>query len=188
MRAQGRRRTTVIDEILAERVDGYLLGDTPPEDKVIGWVRDAGHDPKPQLWVVANGNRRQIDVALPDDRVAVEYQGIAAHSTQGAVERDSEKITDLQLAGWFVVLVTKKTQKAKFRPRTASAPSRFSAAPDRLLTRFGWTGNRSESKVRMGATSAASQPAEAVGVEEVDEVRRDQGQAVGEEQDAEDHE
>jgi hypothetical protein len=121
MRAQGRRRTTVLDEILAERVAGYLLGESPPEDMVIRWVAEAGFEPKPQHWAVANGKRRRIDVAVVDDKVAIEYQGLDEHANGSAVIRDSEKITDLQLAGWFVVLVTKKTTKAKFMRDLARA-------------------------------------------------------------------
>lgn len=121
IKAQGRRKTTILDLILIDRVAGFALGETPPEDKVIRWTAEAGFDPKPQHWVVANGNRLRIDVAVVGDRVAVEYQGIDAHGTQGAVERDSERITDLQLAGWFVVLVTKKTTKAKFMRELAQA-------------------------------------------------------------------
>ncbi|MDP1795296.1 MAG: hypothetical protein Q8K63_14255 [Acidimicrobiales bacterium] len=114
LRARGRRKTTLLDDVLAERVDGYQVGETPPEDKIIRWVGEAGFEPSPQHWVVANGNRRRIDVAIADDKVAVEYQGLKEHATEGAVENDSEKLTDLQLAGWFIVLVTKKTTKAKF--------------------------------------------------------------------------
>lgn len=121
IKAQGRRKTTFLDLILVDRVAGFALGESPPEDKVIRWTVEAGLDPKPQHWVVANGKRRRIDVAVVGDRVAVEYQGIDAHATQGAVERDSEKVTDLQLAGWFVVLISKKTTKAKFMRDLAQA-------------------------------------------------------------------
>ena len=104
----------MIDEILAARIDGYQIGETPPEDSVIQWVAEAGFDPKPQHWALANGKRRRIDVAVVDDRVAVEYQGRDGHELRVDFERDAEKITDLQLAGWFVVLVSKKTTKQKF--------------------------------------------------------------------------
>jgi hypothetical protein len=114
MRARGRRRTTVIDEVLAARIAGYQIGETPPEDTVIQWVQDAGFEPKAQHWTLANGKRRRIDVAVVDDKVAVEYQGRDGHELAVDIERDAEKITDLQLAGWFVVLVSRKTTKTKF--------------------------------------------------------------------------
>jgi hypothetical protein len=114
IRARGRRRTTYLDEVLSDRIAGWVMGDSPPEDVVRKWLEDAGYEPVAQHWVVARGRRRCLDIALPDDRVAVEYQGLAAHSTASAVINDSEKITDLQLAGWFVVLVTKKTTRYEF--------------------------------------------------------------------------
>lgn len=114
LRARGRRKTSLLDIVLADRVDGYQIGETPPEDKAIRWVQDAGFEPKAQHWTIANGNRRRIDVAVVDDKVAVEYQGRDGHELQVDLDRDAEKITDLQLEGWFVVLISKKTSKAKF--------------------------------------------------------------------------
>lgn len=114
LRARGRRKTTFLDLVLADRVAGWVVGESPPEDKVRGWLIDARYEPVTQHWVVANGKRRRLDIALPEYRVAIEYQGVDAHATAAAVVDDSEKITELQLAGWFVVLVTKKTTQAEF--------------------------------------------------------------------------
>lgn len=114
IKARGRRRTTVLDEILGVRVDGYAVGESPPEDSVRTWLEDAGFHPIMQHRVVINGDRRRLDLALVEDRIAIEYQGIDAHATHGAVVNDSRKVTELQLAGWFVVLVTKDTTKAEF--------------------------------------------------------------------------
>jgi hypothetical protein len=129
LRARGRRRTTYLDAVLADRIEGWVVGDSPPENVVTKWLVDAGYEPRPQLWVVANDRRRQIDVALADERIACEYQGLAAHATASAVVNDSERITDLQLAGWFVVLVTKKTTREEFlrNVRQAIAIQRRSA-------------------------------------------------------------
>jgi hypothetical protein len=124
IRARGRRRTTVVDRLLEERIDGWAVGESRPEDKVLRWLAEGGFVVVPQHWVVARGRRRRIDVALPDDRVAVEYQGIKEHATATAVIRDSEKVTDLQLAGWFVVLVTKHTTKREFLDNVREAVRR----------------------------------------------------------------
>lgn len=113
LRAQGRRRTTVLDQILEARIGGWIIGESPPEDTVRNWLVAAGFEPVSQHWTIANGRRRRLDIALPNDRIAVEYQGVDAHATATAVIDDSEKITELQLAGWFVVLVTKKTTRSE---------------------------------------------------------------------------
>ena len=121
IKAQGRRRTTYLDAILEARVPGFMLGESPPEDKIRRWLEAEGFQPVAQFRTVVNGERRRLDLALPDDKVAIEYQGIDAHSTHGAVVNDSAKITELQLAGWFVVLVTKKTTRAVFRRQVREA-------------------------------------------------------------------
>ena len=129
IRARGRRRTTVLDEILEARISGWIVGESPPEDKVRRWLEDAGYSPVTQHWVVAQGKRRRLDLALVDDRVAVEYQGTADHATATSVISDSEKITDLQLAGWFVVLVTKKTTRYELIRNVEEAIRRQHASP-----------------------------------------------------------
>ncbi|MEY2397262.1 MAG: hypothetical protein QOJ00_436 [Actinomycetota bacterium] len=111
LRARGRRRTTYLDQVLESRVPGYEPGESPPEDVVRRWLEDGGYSPVAQHPVVVNGEKRRLDLALPEHMIAVEYQGIDAHSTQRAVENDSRKVTELQLAGWFVALVTKRTTK-----------------------------------------------------------------------------
>jgi len=114
LRARGRRRTTFLDQVLETRVAGYDPGESPPEHVVRVWLEDAGFNPVVQHRVVINGERRRLDLALVDDMIAIEYQGIDAHSTLGAVVEDSRKVTELQLAGWLVLLVTKKTTKVEF--------------------------------------------------------------------------
>src|SRR5205085_8287483 len=103
LRARGRRRTTFLDLVLETRVPGYVPGESDPEDKVRGWLEDAGYVPVAQHRVVIDGDRRRLDLALPDERIAIEYQGIDAHATDGAVVDDSRKFTELQLAGWSLV-------------------------------------------------------------------------------------
>jgi hypothetical protein len=147
IRARGRRRTTYLDEVLAARIAGWAPGESPPEDKVRGWLEGAGHMPVPQHWVVANGRARRLDLALPDDRVAIEYQGIAGRLTPTTVENDSEKITDLQLAGWFVVLVTRKTTRDELLRNVRDAIQRHRTGPDSLLPYSSRTGVTNTAKV-----------------------------------------
>lgn len=113
LRARGRRKTTFLDRVLKDRVGGWVVGESKPEDKIRKWLTSDGYEPASQYWMVANGKRRRLDLALVDSRVAIEYLGLQEHATTGAVVQDSEKVTDVQLAGWFVVLVTKKTTRAE---------------------------------------------------------------------------
>jgi hypothetical protein len=111
LRARGRRRITVIDAVLAERGFGFDPGDSEPELRVRRWLEDAGLPPVVQHVVIVNGNRRLLDLAFPPERVAVEYQGVAAHSLPTRVIEDSQRTTELQLAGWLVVFITKNHSK-----------------------------------------------------------------------------
>ncbi|MEY2468005.1 MAG: hypothetical protein QOF21_703 [Actinomycetota bacterium] len=111
LRARGRRRTTVLDELLLSRVASFNPGDSDPEVKLYTWLVDADIPVVQQHRVIVNGTVRWLDLAVPESKVAIEYQGIDAHATHGAVVNDSEKVTELQLAGWFVALITKKTTK-----------------------------------------------------------------------------
>lgn len=113
IRAQGRRRTTVLDEVLEERGFGFDPGESEPELRVRTWLEDAGLPPEMQVEVVVAGKKRRLDLAYCAERVAVEYQGVNTHATPVAVIDDSRRITELQLAGWLVVLLTKGDSRQK---------------------------------------------------------------------------
>lgn len=107
LQARGRRRTTVVDEMLEARGFGFNPGESEPELKVRTWLEDAGLPPEVQVEVVIAGAVRRLDLAYGAERVAVEYQGIKAHASEWGVIDGSRRTTELQLAGWLVVLVTK---------------------------------------------------------------------------------
>ncbi|MEY2474541.1 MAG: hypothetical protein QOK28_3870 [Actinomycetota bacterium] len=113
LRARGRRRTTVLDEVLEARGLGYDPGESAPELKIRTWLEDAGIAPEVQVEVVVAGKPRRIDLAYVADQVAVEYQGLDTHGNPTAVIEDSQRTTELQLAGWLIVFVTKATGRQK---------------------------------------------------------------------------
>jgi hypothetical protein len=80
--------------------------ESPPES----WVRVAlvvaGLDPVPQYEVRDDGAfLGRVDLAFPEARVAVEYEG-AYHFADGQVVRDDVRYARLRAAGWTVVRVT----------------------------------------------------------------------------------
>ncbi len=113
LRARGRRRTTVLDEVLEARGLAYNPGESAPELKIRTWLEDAGLAPEVQVEVVVAGKRRRLDLAYVPERVAVEYQGLDTHGNPTAVIEDSQRTTELQLAGWLIVFVTKATGRQK---------------------------------------------------------------------------
>lgn len=78
-----------------------------PEVRLHRWLVGAGLPaPVPQHRVVVAGSTYLLDLAYPQWMVAIEYDGLEGHGGLGAFHRDRHRITELQLAGWLVVLVT----------------------------------------------------------------------------------
>ncbi len=64
--------------------------------------------PIPELqYEVVDGNRqlRRLDFAWPDQRVAVEYDGMDWHSGPDAMRRDRERHGALLDIGWIVIAI-----------------------------------------------------------------------------------
>ena len=113
LRRRGRRRITVVDEMLDDRGVDFDPGDSEPELDLRLWLEDAGLPPVTQHLVVVGGKKRRLDLAYPRPKVAVEYLGLAGHTLPSRVIDDSQRTTELQLAGWFVVLITKGTGRRR---------------------------------------------------------------------------
>ena len=130
LRARGRRRSTVVDEFLELRGFDFDPGGSSPEMNLGDWLDDAGMRCVRQFPVVVNGVRRELDCAYPEYKVAAEYLGLDVHGTPVRVVEDSARTTELQLAGWFVALITKETGRAQAIRQVRAA----------LISR-GWTPN-----------------------------------------------
>ena len=64
--------------------------------------------PMPQLQydvVDGNGERRRLDFAWPDYRVAVEYDGLDWHTGPDAMRRDRRRSAALMDVGWVVIAI-----------------------------------------------------------------------------------
>ncbi len=103
----------VLDELLRRRGIDFDPGDSHPERKLRTWLEDAGLHPVVHHPVIVNGTRRELDLAFPAERVAAEYYGIDPHSLPTRVMDDSTRTTELQLAGWLVVIITKATGRRR---------------------------------------------------------------------------
>ncbi len=67
----------------------------------------AGLHPVPQYWIEdASGRIARTDLAFPDVRVAVEYDGQWRDGQLRALDRDRERLNRVHAAGWDVVFVT----------------------------------------------------------------------------------
>lgn len=108
--ASGRRGLPVLRQVLALRQADSGLGDSPKEVELAGILTDAGlPTPAHQHQVVAGGRVYLLDLAYPDRRVGIEYDGWDAHRTRTAFDGDRVRGNDLALAGWTVLRFTSAT-------------------------------------------------------------------------------
>jgi len=91
------------------------------EARVLREMRRAGF-PVPQcnLPVMVGGQRRVIDFAWPESRVAVEFDGYAHHSSKRAFDDDRSRQNDFVDAGWLVFRLTATAMT--INPARALAP------------------------------------------------------------------
>jgi hypothetical protein len=80
--------------------------ESPPESRVRVALVLAGLGPVPQYEVYEAGQRLgRVDLAFPDARIAVEYEG-AYHFEDGQIVRDDARYARLREAGWTVIRVS----------------------------------------------------------------------------------
>jgi hypothetical protein len=108
MQAPG-RHPSKLWALLAERGAETVMGESPPEWRIARVLADAGLPPAQQHWVRLAGESFRLDVAYPDARVAVEYDGWDSHRSRTAFDRDRRRDRLLQSAGWIVLRVTSRT-------------------------------------------------------------------------------
>jgi len=78
------------------------------EAKVLRVVRDLGlPEPRVNYRVQVGGKRRYIDLAWPDTKVAVEFDGFVPHSTRRVFDDDRVRQNHLVADRWTVFRVTK---------------------------------------------------------------------------------
>ena len=125
---QGRRRGTVIRAILEERSDGFQPGDSEPEVRIARLLVDAGLPAPVQQHRVQVGRRhRRLDLAYPELKIAIEYDGWAFHSLRGAFNRDHARGNELELLGWTVLRFTSASSDRAIVETVAAALARGSA-------------------------------------------------------------
>jgi hypothetical protein len=107
--------------LLAERGVETDLGESRPEMRVFR-VLDASdlRAPVQQHWVTFGSDRFRLDLAYPDAKVAVEYDGWDTHRTRTAFDADRRRDRILQMNGWVVLRLTSQTSDAEI-VRTVSA-------------------------------------------------------------------
>jgi very-short-patch-repair endonuclease len=113
MPAGGGRRLRALRRLVADRSAGYRPGDNDWEDRLYRWIVAAGLPaPRRQCWVVVNGARRRLDLAYPEPKIAIEYDGWDTHRLRRHFDDDRTRTIELQLAGWLVLPFTSRSTEA----------------------------------------------------------------------------
>lgn len=81
--------------------------ESQPESRVRVWLALDGLYPEPQYWIEdLSGRLARADLAFPEHKVAVEYDGSWRDGELWALNRDRDRLNRVQAAGWEIVFVT----------------------------------------------------------------------------------
>ncbi|MGH9158087.1 MAG: type IV toxin-antitoxin system AbiEi family antitoxin domain-containing protein [Acidimicrobiales bacterium] len=137
MRRRGRRRMTVLERLLTSRLDGDVeSGDSDWEMRLAQWLVDGGLGrPVLQHWVAVAGDERFcLDLAYPDQRLAVEFDGWSTHRQRGRYDSDRRRWRLLTLAGWTVLAYTSCCRRDEVVTEVAAALGQGAmAVPTRMF-------------------------------------------------------
>ena len=97
----------LIRAILAEHATESAITKEGIVELFLGFI-DEFDLPRPltEHWITANGRSHECDCVYLDQRVIVELDGYATHSTRRKFESDRARDRDLLVADWIVVRVT----------------------------------------------------------------------------------
>jgi hypothetical protein len=119
-----RRRTAgaaTLDQVLDQRV-GRGPGDSEWEDRVYGWIVDAGLPaPVRQHQVVLPCGVAILDMAYPERRIGIEFDGWQWHAGRRRFDRDRVRASELALAGWTTLIVTSSQTEQEVTDRVRRA-------------------------------------------------------------------
>ncbi|HEX4904651.1 MAG TPA: type IV toxin-antitoxin system AbiEi family antitoxin domain-containing protein [Acidimicrobiales bacterium] len=109
----GRRRLRGIRAALGLRIPGYDPGESDLELRALRVLVAAGLPmPVQQLRVTLNGQRRRIDLAYPDLKIAIELLGWEWHGGRAAFDADHARSNELVAIGFRLLQFTSETSDA----------------------------------------------------------------------------
>ena len=104
---KGRTGVVALDEALDSMPAATARLESGPEIALAKLVESADLPlPTRQLDVVVGGAAYRFDLAYPDSRIAIEYDGFDVHTRPDRFARDRRRQNDVVLAGWTVLRFT----------------------------------------------------------------------------------
>jgi very-short-patch-repair endonuclease len=98
---RGRRWSRGMAEALGRRGEEAERADTVWEAEIVRWLREAGLPEPVQQYEISGYS---VDLAYPEERVLIEFDGFGAHSTRTAFDGDRRRQNALLLASGAVLL------------------------------------------------------------------------------------
>lgn len=96
--------------VLAPRTAGFHPGDSELETRVARVLVEAGlPEPTRQHRIRANGRTYFVDLAYPEQMVAIEIDGFEYHRSRNDFDRDRSRQNDLVGDGWTVLRFTSRS-------------------------------------------------------------------------------
>jgi hypothetical protein len=90
-------------------------GASPPEVDVLGWIVSAGLPvPEQNVRIKVGGVLDELDLAYPELRIDIEYDGWNPHRTRERFDADRARDRRMAAADWDVLRVTSATRRAAF--------------------------------------------------------------------------
>jgi very-short-patch-repair endonuclease len=110
LEGRGRRRCTVMREVLEHRRPGYDPGESQPERRIADLLVRAGLPaPTMQHAVEIGGRRYRIDLCYPEAKIAIEFDSWQYHSGRQSFDDDRARANQLVLLGFVVLHFTSKS-------------------------------------------------------------------------------
>jgi very-short-patch-repair endonuclease len=125
----GRRRCTVMHEILDRRRPGYDPGESEPERRIAELlVRSGLPEPTRQHRVAIGTKRYRVDLCYPEHRIAIEFDSWQYHSGRRAFDDDRARSNQLVIVGFSVLHFTSKSSDDTIVDTVTAAIRRASAS------------------------------------------------------------
>ncbi len=110
---RGRRRSTVMRDILEARALSPDVGDSAPEARIIRLLIRAGL-PRPvsQFEIRSKNRTYRVDLAYPNEKIAIEYDSWEFHAPRSSFDSDRARLLEIELLHWIVLPFTSKSTDA----------------------------------------------------------------------------
>ena len=112
-------------QLLAERLPGYLPGDSDWERRMDASYDEWGLPPAIRQYEIRAGGRTyRVDRAIPELRIAIEWNGYRWHGARTSFDADADREADLAAIGWQLLGFTSRTSPERIRAAVLGAVAR----------------------------------------------------------------